>query len=1095
MKQRSIIKHILVLLAMMLAAVTPSEAATSRGVAVAQQQRQQVSGTVVDEQGEPLIGATVTVKGTSVGVATDTHGHFALQTSAQHPVLTVSYIGYETQEVTVGNRTHVDIRLQPAAGHQIQEVVVTAMGILRKEKSLTYATQQVKAEDLMKVQDVNVANTLEGKIAGVTITPSAGGAGGASKIQLRGAKSIMGASAPLIVVDGIPLTNETRGQITDANNMTETAQTEGADPLSMINPDDIESINVLKGANAAALYGSRAANGVVMITTKKGRAGKMQVSYTGNVTFDKPLLLPKIQQRYGAAVDAQGYLGEPNGWGAPVSQSPLTAQARATSTKIPYERTVQLRQSGADNLADFYRTGVTTNNAVAISGGTERVQSYVSFANSHALGLVETNDYNRNTIAFRQTYHLWDRLTLNANINYVQTKTRNRIGGGTVGNPIYHLYTTPQNIDMGYYRDNYAIADGSWLSDPQGHYVGSDTGGYTRQNDVATLKGPMMNWPYMDARQNNPYWLLHQNWNTHRNDRIYGGFQGLLDVWDGLSLQARLNFDHDKYQEEGARYATTFAPASMYDFGTYNKRRDQTTEMYLDVLLSYNKQLTDAWSLSATAGWVGHTTKGSNYGTYIANATYYDPLNQQIATDVNLFDPSYGDRGVTTDSETSNWDRAWIATAQVGWREKIYVDASYRSDQYRVFKQWKGLPQHYDYFGVGANALLSELITLPAWWNYAKLRLSYSEVGNAVPNRYYNMASGNRRTGAVSATGSTLFNNAEPERTHSFEAGLETLLMDNRLSFDLTYYYARVTGLYMPIGNSGGITVYDNSACLRNQGVEATLGYSFHFGPDVRWRTQLNAAFNDNRIETVGRDEAGRQKQVYTDVAGVRVRFLEGDAYGDMYVRDLRHNDDGTIYLSESGNLLKQQRYTKFIGNMYSKWQLGWTNTVNYRDFQLSMLINGRIGGKVISLTDAYLDELGLSDRTADARDEAVANNRFTNSGEPAMLLPDGSGHLIGVRNYYQVMGARGSQYSPLYVYDATNFRLRELSLAYTFRSLLGEGRDISVSFIGRNLLFFYKKAPVDPDVSLSTAGSLAGFELFNMPSTRSYGFNVKLTF
>ncbi|MBQ3631780.1 MAG: carboxypeptidase-like regulatory domain-containing protein [Prevotella sp.] len=223
MKQRSIIKHILVLLAMMLAAVTPSEAATSRGVAVTQQQRQQVSGTVVDEQGEPLIGATVTVKGTSVGVATDTHGHFALQTSAQHPVLTVSYIGYETQEVTVGNRTHVDIRLQPAAGHQIQEVVVTAMGILRKEKSLTYATQQVKAEDLMKVQDVNVANTLEGKIAGVTITPNAGGAGGASKIQLRGAKSIMGASAPLIVVDGIPLTNETRGQITDANNMTETA--------------------------------------------------------------------------------------------------------------------------------------------------------------------------------------------------------------------------------------------------------------------------------------------------------------------------------------------------------------------------------------------------------------------------------------------------------------------------------------------------------------------------------------------------------------------------------------------------------------------------------------------------------------------------------------------------------------------------------------------------------------------------------------------------------------------------------------------------------------------------------------------------------
>lgn len=1059
-----------------------------------QQQRRQLTGIVTDELGEPLMGATVLVRGTNDGVATDMNGRFTISTAAADPVVVVSYIGYETQEIAMGSRAQIEVKLLPAGGHQIQEVVVTAMGILRKEKSLTYATQQVKAEDLMKVQDVNVANSLEGKISGVTITPSAGGAGGASKIQLRGAKSIMGGSSPLIVVDGVPMTNDTRGQITDANNMTETAQTEGADPLSMINPDDIESINVLKGANAAALYGSRAANGVVMITTKKGRAGKMQVSYTGNLTFDTPLLLPKIQQRYGTNVDQAGYLGEPNGWGARVGDSPLQAKARATADKIPYERTVHLRNHGADNLSDFYRTGVTANNSVAVSGGTELVQSYVSVANSHALGLVETNNYNRNTFAFRQTYRLWDRLTLNASINYVQTKTRNRVGGGTVGNPIYHLYTTPQNIDMGYYRDNYALSEGTWLSEPQGHYAGSDEGGFTRQNDVATLKGPMMNWPYMDARQNNPYWLLHQNWSTQKNDRIYGGFHGMLDIYDGLSLQARFNFDHDKYQEEGARYATTFAPASMYDFGTYNERRDQTTEMYLDFLLSYNKQLTDDWGLSATAGWVGHTAKGSNYGTYLANATYYDPLNQQLATDVNLFNPAYGDRGVTTDSETSNWDRAWIATAQVGWREKVYLDASYRSDQYRVFKQWKNLPQHYDYWGVGANALLNELLSLPSWWNYAKLRMSYSEVGNAVPNRYYNMATGSRRTGAVTATSGTLFDNAEPERTHSFETGLEMLFLDNRLSFDLTYYYARVTGLYMPIGNTGGITVYDNSAKLRNQGLEATAAYNFRFGADVRWRTQLNVSFNDNRIETVGYDEAGRQKQVFTDVAGVRVRFLEGDSYGDMYVRDLRRNDDGTIFLSEGGNIMKQQRYTNFIGNMYSKWQLGWTNTLNYRDFQLSMLINGRIGGKVISLTEAYLDEMGLSDRTADARDAAVAQGLYTASGEPAMQLPDGSGRLIGVRNYYQVMGARGSQYSPLYVYDAINFRLRELSLAYTFRSLFGEGKDLGVSLIARNLFFIYKKAPVDPDVSLSTAGSLAGFELFNMPSTRSYGLNLKLT-
>ena len=263
----------------------------------------------------------------------------------------------------------------------------------------------------------------------------------------------------------------------------------------------------------------------------------------------------------------------------------------------------------------------------------------------------------------------------------------------------------------------------------------------------------------------------------------------------------------------------------------------------------------------------------------------------------------------------------------------------------------------------------------------------------------------------------------------------------------------------------------------------------------MRWRTAYNVSYNKNKILSVGVDENGVQQQVYTDVAGVRVRYLEGDAYGDMYVRDIRHNADGTIFLSSNGNIMKEGRYTKYIGNMNSDWQMGWSNTFNWKNLQLSFLINGRVGGKVISLTEAFLDEMGLSQRTADARDYAYANNLYTADGQPAMYLPDGSGQTIGVRNYYQVMGARGSQYSPLYVYDATNFRLRELSLAYTCKNVFGDSKDISLSFIGRNLFFIYKKAPVDPDVSLSTGNGLGGFELFNMPATRSFGFNVKMNF
>ena len=1077
-----------------LSTVAPASALASEQTQLSRpaDDRTTVSGVVVDEFNEPLIGATVKVKGTTEGMLTDIDGRFAITTATKSPVIIVSYMGYDAQEIATGGRTAIRVKMVPADAHNIQEVVVTAMGILRKEKSLTYATQQVKADDLMRVQESNVANSLEGKVAGVTVTPSAGGAGGASKIVLRGAKSIIGDSSPLIVIDGIPMTNDIRNQTNNSQNMTEYVSAEGGDALSMINPDDIESINVLKGANAAALYGSRAANGVLMITTKKGKSGKLAVTYTGNVTFDVPLTTPKIQNRYGAAVDPQGYLGEANGWGGLISESPTSALSRATE-KIPYERSIHLRNSGNDDVADFYRTGVTTNNSVSVSGGTEKVQSYVSVANTHALGLIETNNYNRNTIAFRQTYKLWDRLTLNASLNYAQTRTRNRIGGGTVGNPIYHLYTAPRNIDMGYYRDNYAIDEASWLSDEQGHYVQSETG-YIRQNDRAELTGPMMNYAYMDARQNNPYWLLKQNRGINKEDRVYGSFQGNLEIWDGLSAQARFNFDYDKYQEQSVRYATTFSPASMYDYGTYNKRRDNKTELYVDYMLNYNKTFADTWSVSANVGWTGHTMKNEYYGTYIANATYVDPLNQQLNTAVNRFDTTSGSSGVTAESKSNNWDRAWLATAQLGWKERIYVDASWRRDQYRVFKQFPDKPQAYNYFGFGANALLSDLVKLPEWWSYAKYRISYSQVGNAIPPRLYYAVGGNNRTGALGAS-SSLLKNVKPEETHSFETGLEMLFLDNRLSFDVTYYNSTINDLYMGIGNTAGITVWDNVASLRNQGVEATLGYNFRFGKNVRWRTAVNFSYNKNKILSVGTDDLGRKNRVYTDVAGVRVRYTEGDSFGDMFVRDIRHNDDGTIFLSSNGNIIKQGLYTKYIGNMNSPYQLGWSNTINWRNLQLSFLINGRIGGKVISITEAFLDEMGLSERTADARDYAASHDLYTADGLPAMHLPDGSGNIIGVKNYYQVMGARGSQYSPLYVYDATNFRLRELSLAYTFKDVFGENKDINLSFIARNLFFIYKDAPVDPDVSLSTGNGLGGFELFNTPSTRSFGFNVKLNF
>jgi len=1057
-----------------------------------------VQGTVTDLNGEPLTGAVVRVKGTSQATTADMDGKFSLSDVPRNAVITVSYVGCEPQEIPLNGRSIVAVKLKEE--NQMQEVVVTAMGILRKEKSLTYATQKVKSEDLMKVQDPNVANSLEGKVAGVVITPSAGGAGGASKILLRGNKSILGNSTPLIVVDGVPMTNGTRDQINSAENIAYIGQTEGADPLSMINPDDIESINVLKGANAAALYGSAAANGVIMIQTKKGRQGKLDITYTGNVTFDTPLMTPKIQGVYGAPVNTVANTVGANAWGGKITDTPvdlMTVTADATYFRPGATTDVHLRNYNNDDVADFFRTGVTTNNSVALSGGTELIKTYFSMANSHASGMIETNKYNRYTLSFRQSYNLFkNRLKVDASINYVQTKTKNRTGGGTVMNPIYHLYMTPRNIDMGYYKNNYVVQNGEWHSNPTGHiYQRNSSGGYDYVIKQVDLAGPRQDWAYMQSDFNNPYWLLHQNSGDDRDDRAFGGITGNLHIWDGLSFQARINFDNSRYDSESKRYATTFIPSTMEYVGRYWKKRFKTRELYTDYLLSYNKTFKEDWTVSATAGWVGHTIKSDNQTT-APQATYVYGLKNDISDMVNLFMTNAGDAGVTSTSIGSNWDKAALVTAQFGWREAVYIDGSYRRDWYRAFRQFRdrGTSDNYGYFGFGANAIISELTKLPEWWNYFKYRISYSEVGNSIPNQVYYLGGVNLNTGAISPNSWSQFRNPVPEKTGSLETGVEMQFLDDRLSLDVTFYNTIMRNLYMVGYNASGKAEPVNSGKVRNRGFETTVAYNFNFGRDWRWKTAVNFSLNKNKIQETTYDDDGSEKLVYTDVAGVRVRYRKGGSIGDMYITDFQRNDDGTLKLNSNGRptLQTENLYSVKIGNMNSKCQLGWSNTISFKDFQLYFLINGRIGGKVISLTEAYLDQMGFSQRSADDRLAAEAAGLYLN-GKPAMYLPDGSGRLITVQDWYETVGARGKQYSPNYVYNATNFRLRELSLGYTFRNLLGNGKNLSLSFIARNLFFFYKDAPVDPDISLSTGNGLGGFEMFNMPSSRSYGLNVKL--
>ncbi len=1150
------------------------------------QQSSTVRGTVVDVDGLPLTGASVAVVGTTNGTTVDNDGNFTLNGVKKGAKLNVSFIGYKTQQVVWDGTSTVEVVLLED-DNILGEAVVTAMGIVRKATSLTYATQQIKSDDLMKVQDPNLVNGLDGKISGVTITPGAGGAGGASKILLRGNKSIQGNNDPLIVVDGVPMNNSRRSEV-DGMNLATTASTEGGDALSQINPDDIESINVLKGANAAALYGSRAANGVLMITTKKGKEGKLDVNFTSNVTMDKAFVTPEIQNVYGASVvpstfDEEGNLIQSgsisiNSWGAKMSGantrytaniannpysgdltketsiyklnlqpnadgSDLTGAQILQQAGISPTRDIYLRNYGADDISDFYRLGVTTNNSVSLSGGTEKVRSYVSYANSHASGLLENNEYNRHTFAFRQHYKLFNRLTMDANFNYVQSKTKNRIGGGTVGNPMYDLYTMPRNVDFQYYKENYC-QQGSWLTGNQRYYPSGSTSFAMAR---VLLTGDSQNWIFQSPLHNNPYWVMNQNTGEEKDDRFYGNFQANLDLGFGFAIQGRVNLDYDKYNKESHKSATTWDPANLNDYGRYWLYNSSTTDIYTDWLLSYNRTFKEDWTVGATAGWVGHTTKGTSVSTDCTATVdmIKNGIVSELSTVFNRFDPSSGGNGVTSKGKSSNWDKAALFTAQIGWKDAVYVDGSYRMDWYRAFRQARFVggandaKDHYGYFGVGANTILTNLFKMGEPVSYLKYRISYSQVGNSIPNSIFDLQSSNSVTGGASGSKYNTFT-PKPETMKSFETGIESQFFNNALNVDVTYYNSRLDNAYIVISGQNGKSSPLNSACVRNQGVELTVGYDWQIGNGWRWKTSVNFSYNDNKILETYKNEKGIDKPIDVSVAqGVKVRYIKGEKYGDMYVNDYTRwrddvygytDDEGNLilnsegkgdllhkagdiyvnssgapsfdgnlkYLSNSGKVITKSgsKYSRYLGNMNSKYQLSWSNTFSYKNFNLFFLINGRIGGKVISLTEAYLDRLGVSQRTADARLAAESNPNLLYTKEDGtqvagMFINEGR-DLVPVQTWYETIGVNDASN---YVYNATNFRLRELSFGYTFRDLFGEGKHLSLSFIGRNLFYFYKDAPVDPDVSLSSKNGLGGFEMFNLPSTRNFGFNLKVNF
>jgi len=977
--------------------------------------QKKVNGIVMDKDvNMPLIGCNVVEKGTTNGTVTDLDGKYELEVG-ENATLQFSYLGMTTKEEPVNGHTVINVDMSSDT-QKIEEVVVTAMGIQRKAKSLTYATQQVGNQELTRAKDANMINSLQGKTAGLVITPNATGAGGSSKIVLRGNKSAYGNNQPLIVIDGVPMNNPKTTQLTG-----EYEGRDGGDALSNLNPDDISSMNVLKGASAAALYGSMAANGVIMITTKKGREGAARVDFSSNITIETPLTAPQLQGRYGAIQSGEQLNAK--SWGERINNTDKDAKKR---------------------LNDFFRTGSTYINSVTINGGTEKVQSFLSYANTTAIGMMPTNDFERHNMTARESFKLFkERLTIDASLSYITQKATNRPGGGTYSNPLTGAYTFPVNGDWGYYKNNYEV-----------------------YNAGRNLMG--QNWyTALDDFTVNPYWALNRIKATEKRNRIMASATAKLKITDYLNIQGRLSLDNTFDKFERKWHATTVETWAPGGNGRYRQERFEAQQFYGDVMINFNKTWDEKWELNASLGSSFMDTKVENQ---LLDSDKYGLILPNFFVPENIT----GNGNQKTDNPRKRLNSVF-GTVQFGYNNMIYLDITGRNDWSSALAYTRNVSYFYPSFGL--TGLLNEMIPMTEKINLLKVRGSYSIVGNDVP-AYITYPMDGFNFGQLEPNTKAPFTEMKPEKMHSMEFGLDLAMFNNRFNFDFTYYKTNNKNQYFTIDappGSGYESYYINAGNIQNQGFETSASYRFDFAKDWSWKTDFNASYNNNKIKEL--DERLKDGVQIGSGAGFRFMLKEDGSFGDIYGKDVKRNDDGSMVIEKGAPVLGDEQY---LGNVNSKWQLGWGNTFTYKDFSLYFLFDGKIGGHTVGMTQSYLDSYGVTKTTADARD---------NGG-----VDVGNGVIIDAQKYYEAVAGKdkaGGQY----VYSATNFRMRELSLGYTFRNLIGASKNLSLAFIARNLFFLYKDSPHDPDMSVSTDNAWQGFETFGLPASRSYGINLKVTF
>jgi len=1025
-------------------------------------QEKTVTGVVSDELG-PIAGANVVVDGTTRGTTTDFDGNYTIK-AKQGEVLVISYTGKKAVRITIAAASSYNVSLKDDVVEG-KEVIVTAFGIKKEEKAVTYAAQSVKGSSMTEARESNIVNALSGKIAGVQVTNSSGAVGSSSRIVLRGASTITGNNQALFVIDGVPFDNTNYGNAGSGGGR------DLPNGAASINPDDIESVTVLKGPTAAALYGIRASKGVILITTKSGKKkDKFEVSFNSNITFSNPLLLPNYQNSYGQGATSDFFQfvdGAGGGYNDGVDESWGPALDRGLS----FVQWDSFKNGGLptpwishpNNVKNFYDTGVAQSNSITLISGGENNNFRLSIGNSDEKGMIPFTDFKKFNVGFNGNMKLGEKLTAGANVTFFNNKSNNLPPVGySSSNVVQQFIWSARNVNFPDLKN--------WRNLPLAP-VGT------------AAEGTPLNWN--NVFQNNPYWVLETNRNTFDQDRVTGSTYLNYKFNDKLSINGKLMLDHYSQRET----LRADVGSNEYKDGYYAEIARRYSEINAEAILTYQTDLTSDLKLSLNGGM--NTLKRVR-NTVVGELTGGLELP-------GLFTLSNVKSGTTPSIDSDSFDQrinSVLGFGQLSYKNYAFLDFSGRNDWSSVLPVKNN---SFFYPAVSGSFILSEVLGLQnAKVNYVKLRAGWSKVGGTGPlgeystNRTFTLA--NNNFGTQSSVPNTQWNpNIKPESTIGTEFGVDVNAYGNRVRLAATYYSQTSTDLILPLqveAASGFTSSWENAGEMTNKGIELQLGLTPIKTDNFSFDIDLNFAKNRNEVTSLG----GADSYTLGGQWGMELQAIPGQAYGAIVGFPYARTESGDI-IYENGLPKVNNSELVTLGNITPDWTGGANFTFKYKNFDLSTLVDAKIGGDIFSMSYMWGRYAGTLDETLIGRETGVVGNGVVSDGAGGYTA---NNVVIDAKTFNQ-FAYNYSNFTESGIFDASYVKLRQVVFGYSLPKNWLKGtfiQDFKVSVVGRNLALLYKKAPhIDPESAFSNSNGEQGQEFGQLPSARTYGFNINVKF